>query len=423
MSERPESVTSMRHGLFGLACMVATTVWLVRTDLDPVHACVLLMAVTAVPIALLDLVRLRVHRRASTGIDWDRPVTGPNPRRILTRWAGAAGAVAAVAWFYWITPEYQGSFYDPFYRLLRWYGPPVAVGSLVYLAWIDGRLADPHDGYWHLGRALTGGWSEVRWDKVADLGRGWLIKGFFVPLMFVYFTRSVGDVQRDFAVMPATPDLWFDALWRFSVLVDLVFTTGGYLVTVRLLDTHLRSAQPGMTGWVAAMVCYQPFFSLIGGQYVHYDDGFHWGTWLNDAPALKLAWGVGLLATAVVFSGSTVAFGNRFSNLTNRGTITTGFYRYTKHPAYVSKLAGFFMMYVPFVYHGSVYDLVRDCFWLGFLAFIYWVRARTEEVHLSEDPDYVRYGLWMNDHGVFAPLGRLFPVLRYRPPEGVIPAG
>lgn len=43
--------------------------------------------------------------------------------------------------------------------------------------------------------------------------------------------------------------------------------------------------------------------------------------------------------------------------------------------------------------------------------------ARTEERHLSRDPQCVAYALWMNDHGALRALGCWFPFLRYRPPS------
>jgi len=47
---------------------------------------------------------------------------------------------------------------------------------------------------------------------------------------------------------------------------------------------------------------------------------------------------------------------------------------------------------------------------------VYYARARTEERHLSRDPTYVAYALWMNEHGLLRQLGRAIPVLRYRAP-------
>ena len=53
--------------------------------------------------------------------------------------------------------------------------------------------------------------------------------------------------------------------------------------------------------------------------------------------------------------------------------------------------------------------------------FIYWMRARTEERHLSRDPVYVAYALWMEEHGIFRWVGKIIPAMRYRAPRGYTP--
>ena len=83
-------------------------------------------------------------------------------------------------------------------------------------------------------------------------------------------------------------------------------------------------------GWISALVCYQPFWSLISRQYIDYDTGLSWGVWFHDIPWLYDLWGCLILFTVVVYVWATIAFGARFSNLTHRGIITNGPYRYTK---------------------------------------------------------------------------------------------
>ena len=60
-------------------------------------------------------------------------------------------------------------------------------------------------------------------------------------------------------------------------------------------------------------------------------------------------WGSTILVCIAVYSWATISFGIRFSNLTNRGIITNGPYRYTKHPAYIAKNLSWWMESVPFV--------------------------------------------------------------------------
>ncbi len=119
----------------------------------------------------------------------------------------------------------------------------------------------------------------------------------------------------------------------------------------------------------------------------------------------------------MIYSLSTVAFGLRFSNLTHRGIITGGPYRFTKHPAYLSKNLSWWLISVPFVAGADWPTALRHCVLLLLLNGVYFLRARTEEWHLSRDPAYVAYALWINEHGWLRLLGRIVPWLRYRPPR------
>ena len=74
---------------------------------------------------------------------------------------------------------------------------------------------------------------------------------------------------------------------------------------------------------------------------------------------------------------------------------------------------------VPLQPHGTPLDALHRCLLLLIVNFIYVMRAKTEEWHLSCDPVYVQYALWMEEHGLFRFLKRL-PLLRYftyRPPR------
>ena len=46
---------------------------------------------------------------------------------------------------------------------------------------------------------------------------------------------------------------------------------------------------------------------------------------------------------------------------------------------------------------------------------IYYLRARTEERHLSHYPEYVAYALEMNEKSIFRWVAKLMPFLKYKP--------
>ncbi len=207
----------------------------------------------------------------------------------------------------------------------------------------------------------------------------------------------------------------YDYAYDFIFFIDLLLATIGYGMTYRVLDTHIRSAEPTMLGWVAALFCYEPFFSgLFERQYLHYG-GNSFGSWLAPYPTFRWIWAFVVLALITIYVLATVAFGVRFSNLTNRGILTNGPYRFTKHPAYVAKNLSWWLVAVPFLVTDGVGGAVRRSILLGAMNFIYFTRARTEERHLSRDPTYVAYALWMNEHGVLRFLNRV-PFFKYKAP-------
>lgn len=105
---------------------------------------------------------------------------------------------------------------------------------------------------------------------------------------------------------------------------------------------------------------------------------------------------------------STASFGIRFSNLTYRGLIDHGPYRYTKHPAYWSKNIYWWLHAVPFVGITSAGDFARSFLGLGFVSLIYYLRAKTEERHLRKFPEYRAYCDWIDTNGLWACCRRRF---------------
>jgi protein-S-isoprenylcysteine O-methyltransferase Ste14 len=156
-----------------------------------------------------------------------------------------------------------------------------------------------------------------------------------------------------------------------------------------------------MLGWAVALVCYDPFWSVIGNHYLNYETPYKWGAWLEQYPVLYVVWGSSILLLVFIYVWATISFGARFSNLTHRGIITNGPYRWTKHPAYVAKNLSWWMIAIPFIAGGTPMICLRNCLMLLGLNGIYFLRAKTEEWHLSRDPTYRSYADWIAEHGLF----------------------
>jgi protein-S-isoprenylcysteine O-methyltransferase Ste14 len=412
----PASVTHFGINVVGLACLLGTLFVLRRLSLSLQDDVLAILAAVSVPIVVLDVLVLRVHRRATTGLDWDQTFA-PDYPRVATKLLGLAVTVGLIAFAYWQLPEYHGAFYDPFYRILRRLWAPLAVATPAYVTLVDGVMRQPRDAYWQVGRAVLGHTKDVRGPEVANHFRGWLVKAFFLPLMMVWMHGQMKSlIHFDFTVIDWSNLKLYDFFYEIIFGVDLILATAGYALSLRVIDTHIRSAEPTMVGWVVALFCYQPFYSLMETQFVRYSSDYGFGAWLAAWPTLRWVWAGTIVLLIGTYTLATVAFGVRFSNLTHRGILTNGPYRFTKHPAYVTKNLSWWLVSIPFIPHTGVLDAVHHCIALGCVNTMYFLRARTEERHLSRDPTYVAYALWMNDHGALRFLGRLIPALRYKAP-------
>ena len=428
--EPPRSAACQPINLIGLACFLATAAYARATpDLSPLAAAFLVVLAFAIPVAALEAVFLKTWAKPTTGLDWAAPRRA-NLERVAVKLLGLWTTLAIIGFFYLIFPQYEDPLFTPFWAALNWGLPVFALLSPVYFLLIDARMRAPHDGFWHTGALMLG------WREAVDLGRlkqhalGWGVKGFFLPLMFSYFYANLDGLRHADLTGRSIAD-WFRMGWDLLILVDVGCIVAGYTLTVRAIDAHIRSAEPTWSGWIPAIICYQPFWGLMGSAYFAYNSDFGWVEVLEGYPVLQALWSGCILFFMGVYTWASLSFGLRFSNLTHRGIITDGPYRYTKHPAYVCKNLSWWMEALPFMLpvmmglrHGAWNGLwglaARRCLRLLGVNLIYYIRAKTEERHLSQDPDYVAYALWIERNGLLRFLPRVIRWIRYTPPQ--IPA-
>lgn len=248
----PKSVTN--YGLNTIALVIVLgTMYLLRTypklARDPVMA---LCAAVAVPVVTLDVLVLKVHRRASTGLDWERDFA-PSLERVVLKVAGMVVTLAPLALAYWVFPEYNGSFYNPFYFVLGRFWPGLVASTVLYITIVDGHMVAPRDTYYRLGRLLLGKTDELTVGAVKNHYLGWMVKAFFFPLMFVWLNNSTHNVVNYDLTSASWSNLRaYDFLYDFIFFIDLLVTTVGYALCFRPIDTHLRSAEPTFLGWGVA---------------------------------------------------------------------------------------------------------------------------------------------------------------------------
>ena len=396
-------------GLVGLAAWLAVARWF---GMDGPLAGLVAVICCGLPMVLWSLLVDRVHRNPSTGLDWSRPL---KPWRetvdiSLVKLTGLWTTWAVIAIVYCTGRWYWDGGYLFAMDVLQGAVAVILPLSVPYVLWIDRRLASPRDGAFAFGQFLLGQGAPDR-DAIAEHFRSWTVKGFFLAFMVSIVPGNYRDVINAPLAALDGPVPVARALISLMFLVDVAFATVGYVLTCRPLDSHIRSANPFVAGWIAALICYPPFVLMNAGGPLDYHYGTQeWNYWLADHPLLLWPVGAALVLLTGYYAWATVAFGLRFSNLTHRGILTHGPYRWTKHPAYLAKNAYWWILTMPLVATtGSLTDIFRNTVTLAAVSGVYYWRARTEEKHLGADPAYRAYAEWMERN---APIPRLFRWLR-----------
>jgi protein-S-isoprenylcysteine O-methyltransferase Ste14 len=279
----------------------------------------------------------------------------------------------------------------------------------------------------HAGRGRF--WKMAKKPRLRNTCLGIFVKGFFTPLMIGFLSGHANNIveawlrhkhlppfkmapvqgnvvvqlsawfghlrERMGDLVPSGADLsglvhfgaWTraDVSWGLGLAYDLVFFIDcgtaliGYSLESRWLGNKTRSVEPTFLGWAAALSCYPPYNNVLG-TYLPLENGPSIITGENTLLAFRA---VTVLLFAI-YASATVAFGFKFSNLTNRGVISRGPYRFIRHPAYVCKCTAWWLEHLPTL-------TLTKAFFLTLLCCVYALRAWTEERHLSMDPEYRAY--------------------------------
>jgi protein-S-isoprenylcysteine O-methyltransferase Ste14 len=423
---RPRSAVSTMTGVVGLIGFLAWTAVARFYGMEGPLAALTAAVACGVPMLLWSIFVDRVHRNASTGIDWDSP---PRP---LSETLDISLAKIAGLWAIW-------AIIGALYCVGRWYWSgqylfamgvlgaaivPMLVLSVPYVIWLDRRLREPRDGAWHFGQWLIGHGEQADREELHHFFRAWAVKGFFLAFMIAIVPGNWREaIHPEAAWITANPVNFANWLIAAMFTIDVTFATVGYVLTMKPLDAHIRTANPYAAGWTAALICYPPFVLMVPGGPLDYHQGLGvWSSWLAGYPLASTLLAAWLVFLTGVYAWATVAFGFRFSNLTHRGILTHGPYAWTKHPAYLSKNLFWWFGMMPFLAaSGNPIDAIRNTAVLAIVSGVYYWRARTEERHLSSDPAYVEYAEWMERNG---PVPRLINRLRrgWSPPAAPLPA-
>jgi protein-S-isoprenylcysteine O-methyltransferase Ste14 len=242
-------------------------------------------------------------------------------------------------------------------------------------------------------------------DKKA--ARALLVKIFFTPLMTVYFLDQFPhlvnntDYMRTAFLNKIAAGIYmhgdfntdFYNLSRALVFsIDVGLAWCGYVISSRWVDNQTVTAEPTMLGWMVCLACYPPLAHVA---WLYYSPPAESMVFQFQHPMLVSFFILLSTASITIYMLATLWFGVRFSNVTNRGIIRKGPFAFVRHPAYASK--NFFwwcLMFPVIIYNASLSNLkVTILMIIGLVlqSWIYYLRAITEERHLSADPYYRAY--------------------------------
>jgi len=217
------------------------------------------------------------------------------------------------------------------------------------------------------------------------------VKLFYIPLMLQFsilnilnlknqiYSFNINDV--DF-VLNLFSYYLFPIILTSLFLIDTLFFLFGYLFDADYLKNSVKSVDKSFLGWACALICYPPFNGYLGDFTTWYANDMAY--FYNDTLTFILRIIICLLL--IIYVLASVSLGTKCSNLTNRGIVDRGVYRFVRHPAYISKNLIWWITLFPMIsfYPAAILSML---FW----SFIYFLRAITEENHLLQDEDYKKY--------------------------------
>lgn len=215
-----------------------------------------------------------------------------------------------------------------------------------------------------------------------------LVKFFFTPIMLNFCFSNLNALnsqsEKIFSIsalnISTFNNILFPLILSIIFLLDTAYFTFGYLFESKHLSNKIRSVEPTLLGWSAALICYPPFNTQLNNVVNWYaNDHINLSTPLNTF-FLR----IGIIILLVIYLSATIALGTKSSNLTNRGIVSRGPYSIVRHPAYVSKNLAWWLTILPIM---SIPAAVSMATW----SIIYHIRTLTEETHLLQDPEYVEY--------------------------------
>lgn len=424
------SITVLALGFIGSRKNVLDNGWGLPIDVAPNKnaSAIFALVVVAAVMFIVELgVRLRVEKGSVISIadEIREKRYGDFVIRCVKMYVADMFLISMFWWLYHNAGEYgfkrtsAAGYYQPWFMIMDAIFWGYAIGGLPYILLTRAYQHDPkadrkapsffvfkiinHLEAWITKKDRDALEPFNQYDKTAILGL--FVKAFFVPLMTVFFVDQFTSLVKNYSfalglltdgMRKPTVRESYDCALSVIFAVDVGLAWAGYVLSSRWIKNGMVSVEPTVLGWAVALLCYPPFNRVPG--FYFSNPGEHAFLALTSKPAVILLASCSI-ASFAIYTASTVVFGLHFSNLTHRGIIQTGPYSVVRHPAYASKNFSWWCVMFPY----AIFQALSQQSWESFgllgvhfvgllsLSGLYYLRAITEERHLSKDPEYQDY--------------------------------
>ncbi len=227
-----------------------------------------------------------------------------------------------------------------------------------------------------------------------DIFLSFLLKLFFIPMMyfgtieyswlfidsFIYLIQN--GVPAEFGGFKVFNQIVFPMFLHATLAIAVSVYLFGYCVENEKLGSKIKSIDSTWLGWIVTIICYPPFFAIMFYIIPKADQDLAFFINEEITAFVRL-----FIMVVVLFKTWTIfTLGTKSSNLTNRGIVSHGPYRWMRHPHYLAKMIVWWICLIPSAV-GHPWLIGGMIFW----STIYVLRALTEELHLKKDPDYKEY--------------------------------
>lgn len=391
-----KSSSSFKINILGfISLLICTFIVVENNNLADEYKIIYCALSWLIPTLILEI----IHFRPFSQFNWHR--LGKISWHItLVKIIGLLITLCIVSLYYLVIPQYHTKDYLVFWKILCICLPYIVILSTFYIFIMDSIQCENEckDSYYELGLLVLGKGKEVNIESIKQLFLGWLTKVFFIPLMIVYASKNL-------ALFGELHDYIFDYSLMFKIsFVEVIICIVGYSTSFKLFNLQVKSTQSTFLGWFVCLICYgEPIFRGITSYSLY--DPYKWEHWLVSNSFIFYLWGILIILCRLGEFSATLSLGLRFSNCQYRNTVSTGLYKYTKHPAYIFKLIDFLLVNIPFISRtGNFLEILRGILVWLLLSLVYYLRAKTEEEQLRTEPTYVEYTEYIRKNGIVSKI-------------------